>query len=51
MAWDFKTDEKCRAPRFFGWRCTRGYHAEGPCAAEPKWWNLRGWHWYWRSTL
>lgn len=22
-----------------GWRCTRGLHLDGPCAAVPTWWN------------
>lgn len=25
-----------------GWRCIRGAHPAGPCAAVPRWWNLPG---------
>lgn len=29
----------CPYPRNRGWRCRRGPHS-GPCALEPRWWNL-----------
>lgn len=31
---------QCSVNMKFGWRCTRPWHFDGPCALVPSWWNL-----------
>lgn len=37
------------APR--GWYCTRAEGHTGPCAAWPRWWNVKHWWWIAKGRL
>ena len=36
-------EKKCQYGLKRGWRCSRQWRHEGPCALRPRWWNLVAW--------